>query len=683
MANITQGTMYGISLYGTSTYGYSIPPQYRVDPFIAQSVDYEHVLVSWNEPQGDILAWRLVKNSYGPPTDQDDGEILIDTTTGYPGNYYVDANIQPGKYQYYGFYVLLSFLGNNWVRSGLASCLAVNNYFSGTLVHNLTPSFFLQNVEPSEAFIGDDLYSQFCNVLGWGLDYLRTQYDTYLNINNPWTIPPDDLWNLALELGININPDIHTYTLRKAVYYNAIVNQQRGTLTGINTQLAALTGYEADIQIGNNIMLENDQSYFPDPSFQNWSQYQQYNLNEIVTFGNFYYKCISTANLGNAPTGLNSSNTWWQPFTQHVDTITLANPVTGGFNTWEVVVPGATNGTVAGTLFETDGVENRLNAADNAFNALTMQNTTGATNTMWIRSVARNLSLDYPSVAPNFLPDKYQAIADGIPVPYLLNPWEPNIRYATDSVVEYSGIPYTALRASTDIVPPYSVMRSSSNEWAPISNDQRFRICISGYFTGTSATVITPFIEWYDENGNFITRIFSRGPGTQSSPALPESLIYDSFTFGSGNTISGRITDDTSTTWSVQTGGFTVSPFGNGCAYPTATRSIATVNYGSPNGQAGLTIVTEPNAGQSTGLVFRWSSNSNYWRCDQATLKKNVNGTLTTVATHSTPFAAGDRMIVLLNGSSITVQRNGVTVSTATDSFNSSATNFGIITENS
>jgi hypothetical protein len=680
--------LHGITVYGTDTYGYDIPPQYRVDPFIAQSIDYKSVMLSWVQPGGDILAWRLVKNYYGPPTDQDDGEILIDTTTGYPGSSFVDTSVIPGVFHYYGFYVLIDFLGNEWVRSGTTACLAIKNYDSQDYFLNLVPSFFQNAGGSGEEFTVDDsgdiFLNQFMGVFGWGFDYLRTQYDTYLNVNNPWTIPPADLYNLALELGIDINPDIHPYTLRKAVYFNAVVNQQRGTQTGIDTELSALTGYAGDITIGRNMMLENDQSYFPDPSFEVWSSGITYAVNEIVSFGNFFYKCLSTANLGNAPTGANTSNTWWQPYTNQVDTTTLANTVTGGINTWETITPSASNGISANSIAEIDGVTNPLVTTVNTYNAIQAKNTTGSTTAIWLRSVARTIKDITAGSAAPFTPGKTHAIADGIPVPYLLptQDWNTETRYGTTDIVDFSNIPYIARRASTNTPPPYSVIGGSSNSWAPISPDQRYRIMVSGYLSGSAAVAATPFVDWFDAQGNYITRVVARSPGT--SAGIPDQFAYDSFSSGAETTLGSRTTDDGSTTWSQNVGTFQLSPFDNGCVYPqtTGARAYATVMAGNANTNVGLTFVTSANTGQSHGLLLRFLNDSNYLRAGRTSLKLNTAGTLSTLGTYSTPFSDGDRMVVQLNGSSIIVLRNGVSVLSVTNGFNTSGTTHGIINEN-
>lgn len=677
--------IYGLDQYGSTTYGNTVLPEYRVDPFTAVPVNYDSVSISWQPPTGSILGYRLVKNMFGPPTDQDDGEILIDTVAGYPGNQFTDTNIRPGMFHYYGFFLLIDLMNDVWVKSAITACLAVKNYESGSWINSLIPSFFSNGsnttiLEDIASDSGNTFLDKFTSVLGWGIDYLRTQYDTYLNTNNPWTIPPADLWNLARQLGLDINPDIHPYTLRKAIYYNAIVNKQRGTQQGIDTELSALTGWNADIQIGRNFMLENDQSMFLHPVFDPWSAYLAYTIGEMVSYGNFWYQCIATGNRGNAPTGTSSSNTWWQPILSVNNATYLLNAITGGINTWELIYPSATNGTpAASSFFETLGVADPLNAAVFSFNSLQGVNKSGSTGTVWLRSVSRSAS-DMITVTTTFAPNKDQVVGNAIPVPYSLptQVWNPSVRYGTNDIVTYNNQPFIALRASTGITPPYSSIGSVSAEWAPVSFEQRYRIAISAYLTGSSAVPATPFCEWYDASGNFIMRIFAR------DASLPVQFAYDSFVTGSGTYLNGRTTDDSSSQWTNNTGSFSLSPFGTGSVYPSVTgqRTLATLSVGSANCQVGITFVTNPQAGQSEGIILRYQNDNNYLRADQTTLRLKSSGVWSTLGTYSTPCSPGDRLVAQLNGTSITILRNGVSVLSVTNSFNTSGTTHGIIVEN-
>jgi hypothetical protein len=881
--------VYGVTLYGTETYGYFIPPVYRVDPFTATPTSYSQITVTWTKPAGTVLGYRLVKNMFGAPVDQDDGQVLLDITSGYPGSNFVDNNITPGAYHYYGVYLLINDMTNEWVRAGLTGCLMLSNYNSAQYMQDLIPNFYVNAINAENELvddpIGNSFLSKFMEVCGWGFDYLRTQYDTYQNVNNPWKVPLNDLYTMAGQFNININPEIHPYTLRKALYNNAIINKLRGTTTGIATELSALTGWNADITIGPNIMLDNDQSYFADPFYPAWSGNITYNIGERVQFGNYFYNCISAGNYGNAPTGTASSNTWWVAIVSSNSSSYLFNSVTGGVSTWETLYPSLTNGTyslipdlalvqsvqgvnipastisfsspttlnnciviqilatngttvsavsfggssmtllasfndtgdgnfdywyvyylanapsgqaftltvtgpgqaygylyeiqglgtpstswaaefggntsfdsgpatstgqaffvggmmgggnqfvggswntadagalgVGGYLFgsgaqdfsgsfggfteisvtgiaflepsdvppspviyETIGVPDPLSSTTLTFNSVGAKNLYVSTTNLWLRSIARTL-IDLETTTTTFAPDKYQAVADGIPIPFIgfNEAWSPVVHYQPQQIVTYNNQPFVALRASLNSVPPYTSVGIANQDWSPLSLDDRFRICVSAYVTASSSVQVYPFAEWYDANGNLITRVISRNP-TPGTIAIPNQLVFDSFTVGAGSTLSARETNDGGSTWTADTGSFSVSPFGaSGCAYPTVTgqRSIATVNSGNANAQVGLTFVTSHESGQSTGLVLRYTDNNDYLRADMTALKQNSGGTLSTLGTYSTPCQVGDRLLVTLNGTTITCYRNNVQVLQVTSSFNQSSTTFGIVNEN-
>lgn len=530
---------------------------------------------------------------------------------------------------------------------------------------------------------GNVFLEQYMKVIGWGMDLLRTQYDTYTHINDPWKIPLTDLYSLAQELGININPDIHPYTLRKAIYFNAEINKKRGTVTGIETEVSALTGWNSDLQIGNNIMLEDDQSAFVDPVYPVWFNNTEYLVGERVSYGtNYWYQCIATSNRGNAPTGTSASNTWWQAIINVVDTVDLANSTTGGINTWEVIYPAATNGTPsANSLQQILGVASPDNAAFFRYNSLRAINH-GSTQDIWLRSISRT-SAEATSVASPFSPDVYQVIADGIPVPFSLPDiqWDSTKMYRTDDIVVYNNQPFIALRASKGSQPPYNA--ASTPDWEPVSPEPRYPICISAYSTGSAAVQVTPFVEWYDNTGKYITRVFARTP-TAGVAAPPDKLAFDSFCNKAGTNLNGRTTDDGNFTWIQEAGTFRLSPLNTGAIYPLVIgqRTYAVISSGVSDTQVGVTFLTGPEGGQSQGLVLRWTDDTHYIRADYNTLRTNNGGTWTTLGTFSQTFAAGDRMVVQLNGTSITVLRNGVSVLATTSSFNQSATFHGPIVEN-
>jgi hypothetical protein len=181
--------IYGITVYGTDTYGLSLPPAYLNAPMSAIPVDYSTILVTWKQPSGIMFRYRLITNRYGYPVDENDGDIIYDSED-YPGSYYLDQSVIPGTYHYYGFYVLVDIGDNIWIRSGLTACLAPYPYEYGTWFMEHLPEYYRTNPSNGDALTddvnGNTQLQNLLNVLGWAADYLQTQYDALANhVNDP------------------------------------------------------------------------------------------------------------------------------------------------------------------------------------------------------------------------------------------------------------------------------------------------------------------------------------------------------------------------------------------------------------------------------------------------------------------------------------------------------------------
>ena len=816
--------------------------------------------------------FRLIKNLYGYPVNETDGEILLDSAT-WPGQVYLDQEVRPGRYHYYGIYMLLLLGGNkySWVRAGVTACLSVQDYGTGDYLYNLIPDHLRQidQTELTTDVLGNQFLQQFMDVIAWGFDYVKTQYSIMAQINNPWIISLGDLMTLSQQMGYDFEPEIPARLVRKGVANTAAVARQRGTLTGIAAEISLVAGWDTDLTIGYNQMLENDQSFFINPLYQMapYNATVSYNDGEYVTYGsgNYVYICLANSTLNEAPTGIGTSNAYWDVVLNQPDTTTLYNPDTTGINTWAALTP-ATSGSVppSGTLQQNIGAQSPYNlwltsgsgipitpqlqneASANLYSqagqveaeGYTIENewiSPGHLNPLWsyknrfwgtlcvvqtqsvtqpvtsVTSVARTAE-DLGSLASN--PDPAQVISDGLPVPWVLDSWEydPFIEYATGTIVYYQGQPSQALRASTGVYPPLN--SEPTAEWQPIGFDKRIALMSSGMVSQdltTSANnqvLAYPYISWYDQWGNFISEIGARGQYTQiqdvtaastadlyvaspytatgttltsnthvafptvdgvaitvgqtflltaetshanngvwslttagsgsvswvatrvgtaasyvgqymfilegllnlltwyycqntSTPTIGSTLItysdtgpfalspndtyFDSFSGTWPLTLTGRQPDISynNTPWAVPAGSFTVDGFEDGTVHPGVSSQNIAVITAQDNCQVSVTLRSSPSAGNTQGIVFRYSDTNNYWRAGRNTLKKRVAGTLSTVATYSTPFSDNDRMTVQMNGTSIIVLRNGVNVlsSPVTDAFNSTATQHGLIVE--
>jgi hypothetical protein len=343
-------TTYGISNYGRPNLygpsraatvvpgGPSIPlvnNAYLIDPFVATPIDYHSVLLTWHGPDPTtdtpMNEFRLLSSRYGFPVDENDGNILLDTTS-LPGTQFVDQTVVPGQISYYGFYILGA--NSQWIRSGFTACLMPVNHGYATQLWSYLPEYLrdVQDNELTADAAGDTFLSQFLAVAGWSMDYLKTQYDfLFSNQNAPMKMSFTDLADLAGEIGMPFSGEIPAYFLRKAAANWATVMRQRGSLSGISEHMSLLSGYTADVQISRNIMLENDQSLPFSPQFSPWSAgipylvgeivswpvypewvpSQSYIVNNFVVYNGVNYGCIATGGEGVPPTGALTSGTYW------------------------------------------------------------------------------------------------------------------------------------------------------------------------------------------------------------------------------------------------------------------------------------------------------------------------------------------------------------------------------------
>ena len=132
--------------------------------------------------------------------------------------------------------------------------------------------------------------------------------------------------------------------------------------------------------------------------------------------------------------------------------------------------------------------------------------------------------------------EQIQAVQDGIPVPYIRPSmqWSPDTLYSTQALVQYQGQPFTALRASLGSTPPTNNI--ATTDWAPLSQSNRIRLMVSGFVSqnmslaGTYQYQVVPFVEWFDQAGNLIARVFARNAQSGGTPGQPGNMAFDSFT---------------------------------------------------------------------------------------------------------------------------------------------------------
>lgn len=157
----------------------------------------------------------------------------------------------------------------------------------------------------------------------------------------------------------------------------------------------------------------------------------------------------------------------------------------------------------------------------------------------------------------------------------------------------------------------------------------------------------------------------------------PGPLVSDTFNRADSTTSLG--TADTGQAWTPLA--TTVWGIIGNTAYETgnAAQALAVVETGVSDCTVSVTM---PVMGD-TGLCFRASDNDNNFVTNPTALYREQSDTGYTLLGSYPQINAGDRLAVVLSGSTITVKVNGAAVLTVTDTFNQTATKHGLRSHNS
>lgn len=162
---------------------------------------------------------------------------------------------------------------------------------------------------------------------------------------------------------------------------------------------------------------------------------------------------------------------------------------------------------------------------------------------------------------------------------------------------------------------------------------------------------------------------------TQDYPSGPPAYVFDTFTRGNGplgNAESGQAwtfpSSGGSSAWAISAGAAT--PVGTG------SQQITVLDTGSVNTNIFMNLTFAST--DDFGIVFRMTDDNNYWMVTRQDLYKRVAGVFTSVMGLTAAFVSGDGIDIVLNGSLVTIFRNGVSQGNYTMDSNLTATKVGL-----
>jgi hypothetical protein len=279
---------YGIDYYGVSYYGPATPVEFSAPGFVGTSVPiwvnkttgdklpitspyippsgyklgYSGVNLSWVKPTGNWNAIKLVRNSYGFPTDSDDGDILVDELKDASPTLYQDINLQQGRTYYYSLFVE-SLATGDWVRAGNAFGIFVKDFNSYERMYRQMPNIY-RSVSRSEVTT-DNENTDLQNFLAlFAFEYdLEKTYATNLMYSSDTTfVDGRYIPQMMKQFGLKYEPEIGLKQSRSLLRNAIKIYKTKGSYDGLITYLKAFTGYDVVVTTGVNKFLDFNCSSF-------------------------------------------------------------------------------------------------------------------------------------------------------------------------------------------------------------------------------------------------------------------------------------------------------------------------------------------------------------------------------------------------------------------------------------
>jgi len=643
------------SLYGATGANLPLTAQFvdfKVDPIVAEPMGYDLISLTWQSPSGIWTGLRVLKNFTGYSVNETDGEILLDVTA--PDHSLIDSGVRPGAWHYYTLFIQSAGV---WQRAGGTSALMVVNHGYGQrLFDNLPTHHQSSGTDANDSPIENETLKKFLNVLGWGLDSVKTNLDSLRFLNDPQRNHVSDLARLADQLGITYEASAPSALFRQRVRNAAILGREKGTLEQLQSLISMTTSLDVELSLSPNQMVNDDAASFAHPTYPLYTTFLNYASGERVRFNGYTYQCNPGGAYGQeqAPTGTQASNTRWTNLVNTTD-VTLVD-ADGAIAGWE---PTHYSGALNPNLVLALGVQSVLDAADLTSNALKVSNATGATADLGARSVAKRLG--------EATTDPGQVFKFGVPIPLPL-PYLATDTYQRDTLVNFGGKVY---RARTEVVgaTPNGGL-GDDGYWEIIGLDDRVNLATSLYAKAGTGFVIPayPVVEFFDELGRLITTVDTEKEAT-SGP------MFDSFGSRYG-TLVGRTLDTGSLAWTVQSGTWNVSDLDGGVSWPLDVGLITVP--GTADGKVSVTFDKAASGDHIQFVSFRGVSNTSFLMATKRALYSNIGGVYAAIATYTSPFSDKDRITVRFVGSTIVVSRNGEQVLSVTSTVNQTATLHGV-----
>jgi len=305
--------IYGADYYGTAYYGSGAQAQFNAEPFVATPYDYASIQLSWATPRGDWDYIRAVRNSYGFPVTADDGVVLFEDEKDISRIYFLDdgalsgdTGLKQSNPYYYSIFVRQTS-NNLWQKAGDAIGISVKDYNTTTNMFNYLPSVLTSQVPYGTAVDETNTFLlRYLKLISLNYDLYRTQTDNIINRYDIENINGNLIPIFMNQFGIKYEPELGLKQSR--IFLNNIIRlyETKGSLLGLKEYIKAYAGYDNEISLSKNLMLDANDSSF-ESSIGSWSAISNCSLlrHSVTSSPSIapYFEIESEANFPNLQTG--------------------------------------------------------------------------------------------------------------------------------------------------------------------------------------------------------------------------------------------------------------------------------------------------------------------------------------------------------------------------------------------
>lgn len=255
--------IYGVDFYGSTTYGYLPPTQFKAFNFVGVPESYDKVILSWGLPGGSWDRIYLVRSSFEFVSSPGDGAIIMQSDSSAAPVSFVDTGLLPGRFYYYTMIVRTTDATPRYAVAGQVIVLVTTDYDYRDQLWQFLPGLYRDRdgffATPNQP---DGPLYRFMSLIGYQHDVIRSEIDSLLWVYEPDLVSGGLLPLLAQEFHLDFEPEIGMQALRRLLKNAVHLYKNRGNETGLSGLISAISNFDTEITIGKNLALAQDVSNF-------------------------------------------------------------------------------------------------------------------------------------------------------------------------------------------------------------------------------------------------------------------------------------------------------------------------------------------------------------------------------------------------------------------------------------